>query len=99
MSAFDDVEFIARCMEAITIERNIAVRSGDPDPDALASMDADLATLQAALDAKAGDPTPKQANPPRIGRLSEPPQRVLVDHEERIVALERLLNVQRDEHA
>lgn len=37
--------FIVRCIEALEVERNVAVKSGDPNPDALSSIDADVRRL------------------------------------------------------
>ena len=43
-------QFIVRLIEALEIERNVAVRAGDPDPDALAAIDDDVRKLGRWID-------------------------------------------------
>ena len=43
-------QFVVRLIEALEIERNVAVRSGDPDSEALAAIDADVRTLGRWID-------------------------------------------------
>jgi hypothetical protein len=41
----DFADFIVRCIEALEMARNAAVRSGDPNPAALACIDDDVRRL------------------------------------------------------